>query len=118
MNRLCGNAEDKLDPEVPVPAEICISISLGCGIKLSKGLHRSIGPPMTPPMLVPIVELSTMKHSAQCCVSGSYRSAIKPKVTEPPAVDSPPNALHTTIVPKLGATAFGICQMLMKNNES
>lgn len=53
-------------------------------------LQRSIGPPMTPPILVPIVDDSTMKHSGQCCVSGSYMSAIRPSVTLPPAVERPP----------------------------
>ncbi|KAI7180469.1 hypothetical protein KC360_g187 [Hortaea werneckii] len=50
---------------------------------------RSTGPPTTPPILVPIQEAKTMNASGHCCSSGWYRSAIKPRVTLPPAVERP-----------------------------
>lgn len=85
------NAEDELDPKVPLPCEVCNPASAtSFVISLPMYLQRSIGPPMTPPMLVPIVDDSTMKHNGQCWFSGSYMSAIRPSVTLPPAVERPP----------------------------
>lgn len=49
-----------------------------------------MGPPMTPPIDVPMQDESTMKARGSCWSSGSYRSAMRPRVTLPPAVESPP----------------------------
>jgi len=76
-------------------------ISGGQGWILRIDLQRSIGPPMTPPILVPIVEDNTMKHNGQCWVSGSYMSAIRPKVTLPPAVERPPWHRQCCVSPTL-----------------
>lgn len=53
-------------------------------------LQAWMGPPITPPMLVPMHDDSTMKASGHCWSSGSYKSAMSPRVTLPPAVESPP----------------------------
>jgi hypothetical protein len=56
--------------------------------------------------------------TAYCCTSASHISATIPNVTEPPAVDKPPKARPTRIVPKFGAIPTGICQIFTKNNDS
>lgn len=53
-------------------------------------LQAWMGPPITPPMLVPMQDDSTMNAKGHCWSSGSYKSAMRPKVTLPPAVESPP----------------------------
>lgn len=52
------------------------------------------------------------------CSSGSHISAKTPSVTDPPAVDSPPNVRQTTYVAKFLDNAHGICQMLTRKRLS
>lgn len=86
-------------------------------------LHRqlryaSVKPPTMGPRMEPPTDEKTTKATAYCCVSDSQRSAIIPRVTEPPADDRPPRVRPIMMVAKLGARATGSCQMLTRNRDS
>jgi hypothetical protein len=78
----------------------------------------STKPPTTGPKIEPPTEEKTMKATAYCWLSASHISATIPSVTEPPAVERPPSARKARMVPKLGATPTGICQIFTKNKLS
>ena len=70
----------------------------------------SMMPPKMGPSTEPPTDEKTMKATANCCSSGDHMSAIIPSVTDPPAEEIPPSRRQTTMVPKFGASAQGICQ--------
>src|ERR1700744_3078180 len=63
----------------------------------------STKPPTTGPSTDPPTEENTTQATAYCWESASHRSAIMPRVTDPPADDRPPRARPTISVAKLGA---------------
>lgn len=74
-------------------------------------------PPAIGPIAEPPTDENTMKATAYCWSSCSHMSATIPRVTDPPADESPPRNRPTTIVPKLGANAQGICQTTREPRE-